>query len=142
MRLRPVAPFTALEALRDTALGDLDVRAGEVVICLLRGPAVREEVTPNAHAFLPERWLDATPEAAAKLDAVHMPFGSGPRICPGRSLAFLEMRVVLSMLYRNFEVERVGAAGDVQGRFRFAAVEPHGLRVRLRARAADPSPAP
>lgn len=140
MRLRPVAPFSVLEALRDTALGDLDLRAGEVLICLNRRPATRDEVTPNPSAFLPERWLDASPEAAAKLDAVHMPFGSGPRICPGRSLAFLETRVVLSLLYRNFEVERVGSADDVHGRFRFAAVEPHGLRVRLRAR--TPAAAP
>jgi len=140
MRLRPVAPFAVMEANCDTALGGLDVRAGEVLICLYRRPALSEAVTADAERFLPQRWLDADPEAAARLDAAHMPFGSGPRICPGRSLAFLETRVVLSMLYRNFDVERVGSRDDVRAVFRFAAVEPHGLRVRLRAR--TPAPAP
>ncbi|MCA8925091.1 MAG: cytochrome P450 [Planctomycetes bacterium] len=139
LRLRPVAPFSLLEATRDTALGDLDVRAGEVLICLYRGPATRDEVGPDAGRFSPERWLDEDPEALAKLNAVHMPFGSGPRICPGRSLALLELRAVLSLLYRNFDVERVGAPEEVGETFRFAAVEPEGLRVRLRARAAAPA---
>ncbi|MEZ6188713.1 MAG: cytochrome P450 [Planctomycetota bacterium] len=134
MRLRPVAPFVALEAIRDTGLGGLDVRAGEVLLCLLRGPGTREEVTAQPERFWPERWLEGEPEALARLEAAHLPFGSGPRICPGQALAFLETRTVLSLLYRNFEVERVGAAEDVRGRFRFAAVEPFGLRVRLRAR--------
>ncbi|MGH9370458.1 MAG: cytochrome P450, partial [Vicinamibacterales bacterium] len=41
----------------------------------------------------------------------HIPFGSGPRLCPGRSLASLETRVALATLYKNFDVERV--AGKV-----------------------------
>jgi cytochrome P450 len=63
-----------------------------------------------------------------------MPFGSGPRICPGRSLALLEMKVVLALLYGSFDVERAGAATDVEERFSFTMM-PEGLAVRLRPRA-------
>ena len=62
-----------------------------------------------------------------------LPFGSGPRICPGRALAMLEMRVVLATLYASFDVERVGAKEAVRERYSFT-VGPEGLRVRLRRR--------
>ena len=65
--------------------------------------------------------------------SAHIPFGSGPRICPGRGLALLEMKLLLSMLYRNFNVERVGGAEGVRENFAFA-MSPVGLKVRLRRR--------
>lgn len=80
------------------------------------------------HAFRPERWLD---EIGGVHDAsAHIPFGSGARICPGRPLALLEMKLLLSMLYKNFEVERVGEAEEVRKRFAFTMF-PVGLKVRL-----------
>jgi cytochrome P450 len=62
-----------------------------------------------------------------------MPFGSGPRICPGRSLALLECRVALATLFRSFAVERIGPASSVHEFFSFT-MAPRGLRVRLTAR--------
>jgi len=47
----------------------------------------------------------------------------------------MEMRVVLATLVRNFDVERVGEAGDVREHFAFT-MSPRGLQVRLRDRAA------
>ncbi|HVZ33650.1 MAG TPA: cytochrome P450, partial [Polyangiaceae bacterium] len=79
--------------------------------------------------FRPERWL---PRASESLQA-SIPFGSGARVCPGRALALLEARVALAMLYRNFDVQRVGAATEVGERFAFI-LEPVGVRVKLRRR--------
>jgi hypothetical protein len=46
----------------------------------------------------------------------------------------LELKLLVSLLYRNFDVERVGAEGAVRERFAFT-LTPAGLRVRLRRRA-------
>jgi hypothetical protein len=45
----------------------------------------------------------------------------------------LEMKVVLSMLFSCFDVERVGAGGEVEEVFAFT-MAPRGVRVRLRTR--------
>ncbi len=131
MRLRPVAPFLLLDAKVDTVVGDLLLVAGTRVAVLMR-PATRDSrhfLEPNA--FRPERWLDEIPGAHDA--SVHNPFGSGARICPGRLLALLEMKLLLSMLYKNFEVERVGNAEEVREQFAFT-MSPVGLKVRLRGR--------
>ena len=132
MRLRPVSPCIALEANDDMALGDILVPKGTLVFVLTRPAAVNGENFVDPLAFRPERWLD-------QLDGPHnvstcMPFGSGPRMCPGRSLAYLEMKTLLSMLYKNFVVERVGASSNVTERFGFT-MSPVGLKVRLYSRA-------
>ena len=131
MRLRPVAPLNFVEALVDTVVGDLAIPKGVELALLTRPPAIEPANFHEPEAFSPERWL-ASGEGAHNVGA-HMPFGSGPRICPGRSLALVEMNTVLSMLYKNFEIERVGARDDVSEEFGFT-MSPLGLKVRMRRR--------
>jgi cytochrome P450 len=54
-------------------------------------------------------------------------------MCPGRTLAQLEMRAFFSMLYKNFDVERVGSSTEVSELFGFT-MPPKGLRARLHVR--------
>ena len=131
MRLRPVAAFLILEAKVETVVGDLLVPAGTHVCVLTRPAACDPGRFVEPQAFRPRRWLGET--AGAHDVSAHIPFGSGPRICPGRVLALLEMKLLLSMLYRNFDVERVGGAEGVWENFAFAML-PVGLKVRLRRR--------
>lgn len=136
MRLRPVAPLLVLEAITDAAIGDIAMPKGTLAMCLLR-PAAKDEANfAEPDAFLPARWL---PDAGiAPHDAgAHQPFGSGPRICPGRTLALLEMKLVLATIYQSFEIERVGPRTAVRERFAFT-MNPVGLEVRVRRRAIVP----
>jgi cytochrome P450 len=131
MRLRPVAPLLYLQTNVATRLDGLKLPAGTPVAVLTR-PAVLEATNfEDPHAFRPERWLDAP--TGAHEPSAHIPFGSGPRLCPGRTLALLEMKVVLGALYKRFEVERHGRAEAVREGFAFT-MYPKGLEVRLRPR--------
>jgi cytochrome P450/nitrite reductase/ring-hydroxylating ferredoxin subunit len=136
MRLRPVAPILFLEAKVETVAGDLLLPEGTRVIVLMRPAACGPDHFVEPQAFRPRRWLGEN--AGAHDVAAHIPFGSGPRICPGRVLAMLEMKLLLSMLYRNFNVERVGGAEGVREHFAFA-MSPVGLKVRLRRRSSAPA---
>ena len=131
MRLRPVAPMLFAEANLDTAVGDVHVPKGGVVAVLMRPPVRDEENFAAPDAFRPQRWLEGA--EGPHEPSAHIPFGTGPRLCPGRTLALLEMKVVLATLYRNFAVERVGESAAVREKFSFTML-PTGLRVKLHPR--------
>ena len=132
MRLRPVTPIVViLDAKVETVVGDLLVPKGTRVVVLMRPAACHPDHFVEPHAFRPRRWLGAN--AGAHDVSAHIPFGSGPRICPGRILAILEMKLLLSMLYKTFDVERVGSAEAVREHFAIT-MAPVGLKVRLRRR--------
>lgn len=137
LRLRSVAPLMFYQAYQPVEIAGVRVVPGEVVVLLTRHCAVQDENFSDAARFLPERWLrdDA---AAAQRCPVHepkamMPFGAGPRICPGRGLSLLEMHVALVRLCRNFEVEAVGDPSTVRERMAFT-MSPVGFELRLKRR--------
>lgn len=137
MRLKPVAPIIVLETLHAMTIGDVQVPAGIIVNSLMRRDSVSDSCLVRAAAFEPERWL-AGGEAGAGANAakhISMPFGAGPRICPGRYLASLEMKVAMAVLLGNFDIEGVDTPGGQEAREHLAfTMMPVGLCMRLRRR--------
>jgi cytochrome P450 len=136
MRLKPVAPIMGAEAVHDVALDGVQVPAGVVVFMLLRHAFEREAALADGAEFRPERWLD--PAMGQKLDdpgRKMMPFGGGPRFCPGRYLAMCEIRMVMSMLMRSFTLQTQADAPAVEELFTFT-MTPSALPVLLRPRGA------
>jgi cytochrome P450 len=131
LRLKPVAPMFFKTALKDTRIGDLDIPRGTHLILDMRHGADQDARYDQPAQFDPARWLaDDAPRFEA---ASPMPFGAGPRICPGRNLAQLEVRSVLSMIGRSFELHTVAPEDSVTERFGFT-MAPAGLRLKLTAR--------
>ncbi|CAG8689751.1 20628_t:CDS:2 [Cetraspora pellucida] len=56
--------------------------------------------------FIPERFYDASEMENQHRFAFSM-FGGGLRMCLGRNLAMMEMKIILASLYRKFDVELV-----------------------------------
>ena len=140
MRLKPVAPFIALQALRDTVVGDVAVPEGTQVWGVLRHDSVSERLFERPGAFEPQRWLDdAAQPLTAPARRAAMPFGSGARMCPGRYLALLEMKMAMAMLLSSFDIDSVDTpdGGLAEERMAFT-MNPVGLRMRLRESVAVP----
>ncbi len=140
MRLKPVAPILPLQALRDVTLGDVRVPAGTIVINLMRRDSVSESHLSRASAFEPERWLGEGGPAAQASAArrTSMPFGAGPRICPGRYLALLEMKVAMAVLLGRFDIEAVDTPDGLGAAEKMSfTMTPVGLRMQLRSRSDD-----
>ena len=136
MRLKPVGPFQVIEALRDTEIAGIRVPERTGVWCVMRGDSLSERHFPNALAFQPERWLvEGGAGAASSAKRVSMPFGAGPRVCPGRYLALLEMKMAMAMLLTHFDIADVTTpdGGEAVEHLAFTMM-PVGLTMRLRAR--------
>ena len=129
LRLKPATPFIPLEALRDSVVGDVAVPKGGLVWCVMR----HDNAIPPGSDFDPGRCLRHGSEAIGKQAA--MPFGAGPRTCPGRYLALLEIKVACAMLLATFDIAAIDTADgrepeEVMG----FTMSPQALQMRLRTR--------
>jgi cytochrome P450 len=130
LRLKPPAAFIPLEALVDTVVGDVQIVRGTIVWCVMRAGSLDDTWFANAAQFAPQRWLDDTADKKAS-----MPFGAGPRTCPGRYLALLEMKVAMAMLLARFDILSVATAHGGAPREKMGFVmEPEALQMRLSLR--------
>ena len=131
-RLKPIIPLIFLEALADVVLGDVAIPAGTPLFFVLR-PAMQEaQHFGRPGEFLPERWSTGHDAVQPHNTRAYAQFGAGPRVCPGRHLAGVELRLVLSMLARNFALEFAGDPASVKEVMAFTMM-PSAMPVRLRS---------
>ncbi len=136
MRLKPVAPLNGAEPLEDTEILGYQIPQGTLVWFLARKIGMDDANFGQSARFDPERWLRTEAARGCPHDVTaFMPFGSGPRFCPGRNLALLEIRTVLAMFCRNFEVTLADPQRPVEELMAFTMM-PKNLLVRLRKRQA------
>jgi cytochrome P450 len=128
LRFKPVTPVIGLEANQDFVLGDIFLPMGTQVFLCSRPSMMDERYFPNAKEFEPSRWSRGAEETASR--KAFTQFGGGPRVCPGRSLAIQEIRMVLSMLCRNFSFEFAGDPNNVREIFSFT-MKPSSVPLHL-----------
>lgn len=128
LRLYAVAPMLAVEALTDTTVGGTTIPKGTALGVMLREAARGHG--GDAAEFRPERWIDDGPTPPKTLA-----FGSGPRFCPGRNLAMIEVKAALAMIAKDFEISLDPHAPPVREELTLT-VAPAGLQVRLKRRVA------
>lgn len=133
LRLKPVIPAFGLSLLEPAQLGDLALPAGSDVMYLARPSLTSERHFTNAERYDPWRWLAGGAEGQVHDTRAFLQFGAGPRVCPGRHLATVELRLVLSMLLKNFRVELTCAPEAIEEVTAFTML-PSRMPVRLHRR--------
>lgn len=132
LRFKPVAPIILHEAIRDTEVEGYEIKEGQMILTQYRHGCMSDNYFSNAREFKPERWLKESKCPVHNTDAF-TPFGAGPRYCPGRNLAILEIRNVIAMLFKNFEIELVTPAEEVKEIMAFTLMASE-YKVRLKPR--------
>jgi cytochrome P450 len=124
LRLYPPVSAITRDASKVHQLGSVTIAPGTNVIIPMSVLHQSKEIWgDDAHLFKPDRWEvknfhtngknsadglnDATAATAAAADSVNsfnnfMPFGGGNRICLGRNLARMTVKLLLAMLLRRF----------------------------------------
>jgi len=86
----------------------LFLKKGTVVRIPFAGVNISEALWgPNAGTFEPGRWMVSEDHNKGRREEVPgyrslLTFGAGPRLCPGRDLAVLEVKALLSVLVSHF----------------------------------------
>ncbi|KAJ5946669.1 hypothetical protein N7454_003508 [Penicillium verhagenii] len=62
------------------------------------------QVFPDPEAFIPERWLENSPEKLKEMEQSFFSFGSGSRTCLGKNISLMEMHKIVPQLLREFEI--------------------------------------
>ncbi|KAI0388253.1 cytochrome P450 [Xylariaceae sp. FL0594] len=75
-----------------------------------------ERYFSDPFTFHPERWLVDDPAALSRMHSAFTPFSLGPRSCAGKSMAYLEVSLVMARTLMRFDFETApGKDGDVGG---------------------------
>lgn len=142
MRLKPSGPILFLEAKHETNVGPVIVGPGIPIIALTRLGGLDSDNYASPERFDPTRWLTEPVHRQGSRDSATstsnpkrplIPFGAGARVCPGRYLAMVQIKMLGAMLARNFDVARCDQDAIAE-RFKFS-MEPVNLKVRLTRRA-------
>jgi cytochrome P450 len=132
LRLYPPVSFFIREATADGALAESRCPMGAL---LTLSPWViqrHEQHWSDPNAFRPERFLagSATAEERAWARDAWLPFGLGPRKCPGAAFALQEALLVLAELVRRHRLlPEPGHTPDLVGRLTLRSR--NGIRLRL-----------
>ena len=112
LRLHPPVPFDSKFAVHsDTWPDGTHIPAGSMVNWIPLGMGRSELIWgPDAAEFKPERFLNATEPSAFRFSA----FNAGPRMCLGKPLALMTMKLVMAHLLPRFQFTDVlGHSGEL-----------------------------
>lgn len=133
MRIKPVTPYVYLESAQDEVLCGFNIPAGTMIATLMVTEGFSEDIFENAHEYHPRRWLEMSDEHQKLHAKTLLPFGYGPRMCPGRQLSLAEMKVALIELLYRFKFKRGDDYGKAKECLKFT-VKPCELIVDVEPR--------
>lgn len=105
LRLYPPIAFYVRQARQDECLRDKPVPAGSLVAVSSWLVHRHSGFWEDPAVFDPARFGTAAGQQSAK--HAYLPFGLGPRACPGAAFATQESILILALLLRSFRVEAV-----------------------------------
>lgn len=133
LRLRPVAAIQTFEPLSDVCLAGVALPAGTRMLFLTRPAMLDARHFAHPELFNPDRWKHPRDSSEGAHDQkAYLAFGAGPRVCPGRYLAGVEMRLVISMMMKHFRIELAVDPAEIKEVSAFTMV-PNRLPLRLHA---------
>ena len=86
----------------------------------------------DPETFNPDRWLTISTDIKLQKNTF-LNFGNGSRVCPGKNLALIEIKTLMALLYRKYDVELVDKVSPVKYNYRFVkACDELKVKIKLR----------
>lgn len=103
LRLYPPIWITERKALNDDEIGGYLIPANSAVIISQYTIHRHPKYWHNPEAFNPERFTAENSKNRHK--CAYIPFGTGPRMCIGKQLAMMTMKIILPSILQRFEIK-------------------------------------
>ncbi|CAH2108081.1 unnamed protein product [Euphydryas editha] len=111
LRIYPSVPFISRYVRNEIVLGGYTIPAGTQVSIMIYDLHHREDIYPEPEKFIPERFLPSN--QMKNHPFAFIPFSAGYRNCLGQKYAMLEMKTLISGLFRKYRVEPVTRTEDI-----------------------------
>lgn len=132
LRLHPAVPQVGpRRVLADTTLRGYHIPAGSRFLVSIYNIHRHPDFWASPTVFDPDRWTAANSEKQHRL--AFMPFGAGPRLCIGNSLAMMEMQLLIALVVQRYEL-RLVAGKPIEPVVSIIMRPRHGLPMTLHAR--------
>ncbi|MCF6232750.1 MAG: cytochrome P450 [Rhodobacteraceae bacterium] len=105
LRLYPPVPMMVRQASCPEQFRDREVPRGSQIVLSPWHLHRHELLWDNPDGFDPDRWQTENGKTSQR--NAYMPFSAGARVCTGAGFAMIEGPLILSMILRDFRVERV-----------------------------------
>ncbi|KAM3296871.1 hypothetical protein ACQJBY_038961 [Aegilops geniculata] len=136
LRLYPSAPIERKTVVADDIMpSGHEVHTGDTILISLHSMARMEGVWgKDCRDYNPHRWLS---EDGNKMRHVpshkFLSFNSGPRLCPGKDIAVVQMKTVVAAVVWNFDMEVVEGQ-SIQPKLSCTLQMKNGLTMKLKKR--------
>lgn len=137
LRLHPVTPMILRRVrraftVRTAGGGEYGVPEGRMVASPLVANNLLPGIYRDPHAFDPDRFAAGREEDRAGGELAFTAFGAGKHACIGEGFAYLQIKVILSHLLRNFDLEMVSPFPETEN---MISMKPKGeVMVRYKRR--------
>jgi cytochrome P450 len=133
LRLCPVVPLIMRKLHAPMDVGGHTIPAGSTVAPCVYLIHRREDIYPQPHSFLPERFLERPAGTYTWI-----PFGGGVRRCVAATFAQVEMKRVLQTVLREVELRAASSSSGQARRGSVAFAPGDQARVIVTRRASEP----
>ena len=139
LRLYPPIAFLLRETTGDVEFRERPISAGSAIVVSPWTIHRHRGLWRNPDVFDPGRWMAASPPEPMAQRTAFIPFGHGPRICPGKRFAEVEMLAILGELLGTVRLSRTwGRAPRPLGRL--TSRPDYDFKLRLAERASKRQP--
>jgi len=105
LRLYPPAWSIGRRAIEDVQIGSAEISKGSLLVVSPWTMHRSERFYAHPTEMRPERWTEAFRRQLPKY--AYFPFGGGPRQCIGEGFAWMELKLLLAVLLRDWRVELI-----------------------------------
>uniref|UniRef100_A0A7N0RHA5 Cytochrome P450 n=1 Tax=Kalanchoe fedtschenkoi TaxID=63787 RepID=A0A7N0RHA5_KALFE len=137
LRLYPPVPIDFKEALEDDVFPDGTVvkKGSRILYCIFSMARMESIWGKDCAEFKPERWIKDGKYFAGESSQQfkYVVFNGGPRLCPGKSFAYIQMKMVVASVLLRYSIEVV-EGHEVVPKMTTTLYMRNGLSVKFKPR--------